>query len=47
MKQLGFYDESTRLKKLSNLGDNLEKLKKTIDWYIFRPLITKALEKEQ
>ncbi len=47
MKQLGFYDESTRLKKLSNLGDNLEKLNKTIDWELFRPLITKTLEKEQ
>jgi hypothetical protein len=29
MKQKGFFDEADRLKKLSELGDSLEKLKGT------------------
>ena len=45
MKQKGFFDEDDRLKELSRLGDPLEKLNKTINWEIFRPLITKALKK--
>jgi IS5 family transposase len=46
MKQKGFFDEADRLRKLSELGDNLEKLNKFIDWEIFRKQLTKALKKD-
>ena len=46
MKQKGFFDEDDRLRKLSELGDSLEKLNKHINWEDFRRLLTKALRKE-
>jgi IS5 family transposase len=45
MKQKGFFDEADRLKKLSELGDSLEKLNEHIEWEDFRKEITKALKK--
>jgi IS5 family transposase len=45
MKQKGFFDEDDRLRELSRLGDPLEKLNRSIDWEIFRPIITKVLKK--
>jgi IS5 family transposase len=46
MKQKGFFDETDRLKKLSKLGDSLEKLNKHINWEIFRKIINTGLKKE-
>jgi IS5 family transposase len=46
MEQKGFFDEADRLKKISALGDSLEKLNKHIEWEDFRELIEKALKKE-
>ena len=46
MKQKGFFDETDRLKKLSELGDALEKLNKHINWEDFRGILTKKLKKE-
>lgn len=46
MKQLGFFDESNRLKKLSQLGDSLEKLGKVINWEMFRAILDEVFRKE-
>ena len=46
MKQKGFFDEDDRLKKLSELGDSLEKLNKHINWEDFRGLLAKAFKKD-
>jgi len=46
MKQLGFFDESSHLKKLSQLGDSLEKLNKVINWEMFRAILVGAFQKE-
>ena len=43
-KDRGFFDEDFRLEKLSQKQDPLEKLNKYIQWEIFRPILTKALE---
>lgn len=45
MKQIGIFDESNRLEKISKLGDSLETLQKAIDWEMFRPLLNKAMRK--
>ena len=44
--QIGFWDESLRLEKLSKLGDSLEKLNHAIDWELFRPKLTKVFKKQ-
>ena len=44
--QIGFWDESLRLEKLSKLGDSLEKLNQAIDWEMFRPKLTKVFKKQ-
>ena len=44
-KQSGLFDEEMRLRKLSELGDSLEKLG-CIDWEIFRPIIRSAFDKK-
>jgi IS5 family transposase len=46
MKQKGFFDEDERLRKLSKLGDSLERLNKHIEWEEFRGALTEALKKE-
>jgi transposase len=46
MKEKGFFDEDDCLKKLSSLGDPLEKLNEYICWENFRGILTKALKKE-
>ena len=45
MEQKGFFDEADRLKKISELGDTLEKLNNHIEWDIFKKIIKKALKK--
>ena len=47
MKQIGLFDESNRLKKLSSLGDPLEKLNSVIDWRLFEGTLNKVFAKEQ
>ena len=42
MKQLGFFDESRRLSKLSKLGDRLEWLNKVMDWRIFEAALERV-----
>ena len=44
--QIGLWDESLRLEKLSKLGDSLEKLNQAIDWDLFRPKLTKVFKKQ-
>ena len=44
-KQSGLFDEEMRLRKLSELGDSLEKLG-CIDWEMFRPIIGSAFDKK-
>ena len=44
--QIGFWDESLRLEKLSQLGDSLERLNKAINWEVFRPTLNKVFKKE-
>lgn len=44
--QIGLWDESLRLEKLSKLGDSLEKLNHAIDWEMFRPKLTKVFKKQ-
>jgi IS5 family transposase len=46
MKQKGFFDESDRLKELSELGDPLEKLNKYMEWEKFREILTRVIKKE-
>ncbi len=42
MKQIGIFDESRALERLSKLGDKLEWLSSAIDWSVFRPLLNEA-----
>lgn len=42
MKQIGIFDESKRLAKLSKLGDRLEWLNKVMDWRIFEEALERA-----
>lgn len=41
--QRGFWDVEERLKELSAEGDPLKKLVATVDFELFRPVLTKAL----
>jgi len=46
MKQIGFFDESNCLNKLSMLGDQLEKLERVIEWRIFESTLNRVFAKE-
>lgn len=46
MLSISLFDESTRLEKISELGDNLEKLNKVVNWEIFREVINKVFYRE-
>jgi len=46
MKQLGIFDENNRMKKLSQLGDSLERLEKVINWEMFRAILDEVFRKE-
>jgi len=45
MKQKGFSDEADRLKKLSELGDSLERINEHIEWNDFQKPLNKAFKK--
>jgi len=42
MKQIGIFDETKALERLSQLGDKLEWLNAVINWNIFVPLLDQA-----
>ena len=42
MTQIGIFDESNALKRISQLGDKLEWLDEVMDWKIFQKLLDKA-----
>ena len=44
--QIGFFDEKNRYKKLTELGDSLEKLNSVMDWEIFRDELPRVCQKE-
>ena len=44
--QISLYDESSRLEKLSKLGDCLERLDEVIQWEMFRPILEDAHKKD-
>lgn len=46
MKQIGIFDEGNRLRKLSKLGDPLEKLEYAINWQMFESTLTRVFTKE-
>lgn len=46
MSEHGLFDEECRLRRLSELGDTLEKLDAVVDWEIFRKPIEKVTAKE-
>lgn len=46
MKTLNLFAEDDRLKKLSKLGDQLEKLNSVIKWEIFRPILKDVFAKK-
>ena len=41
--QRGFWDVEDRLKEISAEGDPLERLARTVDFELFRPVLTKVL----
>ena len=46
MSEHGLFDEKCRLRRLSELGDTLEKLDAVVDWEIFRKPIERVTVKE-
>jgi hypothetical protein len=46
MKEINLFGNDIQLRKLSKLGDPLEKINKVIDWEIFRNTIKKAIRKD-
>lgn len=47
MGQISFFDNENILSALSKQGDPLEKLKKSVKWNIFKPMLVKAFKKER
>ncbi len=46
MKQMGLLDEDNRLKRLSDIGDPLEKVASAVNWEKFRPILNAVFSKE-
>ena len=46
MKQIGFFDESNCLRKLSKLGDQLEKLDRVVEWRLFEGILNSVFAKQ-
>jgi len=46
MKQFNFFAEDLRLKRLSEMGDPLEKVSQAVDWESFRPILNVVFQKE-
>jgi hypothetical protein len=43
----GIFDEDRRLKRLSEMGDPLEKVTRAVNWAVFRPVLKAAYYKEE
>ena len=41
--QFGIFDVDNRLRRLSKMGDALERINRIVDWEMFRPIIESAL----
>ena len=44
--QISFFDESKRREKISKLGDVLEQLNAIVNWFIFAPILDRAIPRE-
>jgi len=47
MKQIGIFDEDKRQRKLSEMGDPLEKVTAAVEWEKFRPILNTVFQKEE
>lgn len=47
MGQMSLFDTENALEALSKQGDPLERLNKSVDWKIFKPILDKAFRKER
>ena len=45
MSQMSFFAEEFRLDRLSKMGDPLERITKTVDFEVFRPVLISAIQK--
>jgi len=45
--QYGLFDEKTRLERISELGDTLEKINRIVNWDIFVPVLNTAIPRPQ
>jgi IS5 family transposase len=45
MRQFNFFAEDLRLTRLSEMGDPLEKVSRSVDWELFRPVLNSAFRK--
>ena len=45
-RQAGLFDEDERLARISKLGDPLERLRTSVQWDLFAPILNQALHKE-
>ena len=46
MKQIGLFDESNCMRKLSKLGDQLEKLDRVVEWHLFEGIVDSMFVKQ-
>ena len=46
MPEMNMFAEYDRYEKLSKMGDNLERLNRSVDWDMFRPILDHAFKKE-
>lgn len=47
VRQRSFFDEESRMEKISKIGDPLEMLNKVIEWEMFRTILKKAVERKE
>lgn len=45
--QFGIFDVDNRLRRLSKMGDALERINRIVDWEMFRPIIEAALKESR
>mgnify|MGYP000382747046 FL=1 len=45
--QFGIFDVDNRLRRLSKMGDALERINRIVDWEMFRPIIESALKESR
>ena len=47
VRQRSFFDEESRMEKISKIGDPLEMLNKVINWEMFRDILNKAVVRKE